>query len=372
MRHLINALFFGGLCLLCPALAGAQTEALATNSMNDASSTAGDEAYGLGEGNIVVAPIPISNPAIGSGLTLGGGYLFKLDPEARTSVIGVGALRTDNGSKAAAAFVNLAFGDNEWLFNFAAGEADLRYDLFGDPVTFPVRQEGRLANLGLAYGVTPDLSFGAQMRYLDTFVSPDLRFGTLLPESILADVGLEVVTLALTGDWDRRDNTDYPTRGTRIYGEVMQGRALNLDKRRYEKGFVQLDGFYPLAERTVLAGRAVACSSSEDTPFFDKCSLGLTDMFRGYSSTRFLDDRLASVQVEVRQRLTGRIGAVAFAGAGWTGEDFDALSDNGTKSAVGLGARFRVSRDFPVDFSVDVTRNNEGEELFYVYVGQRW
>jgi hypothetical protein len=39
---------------------------------------------------------------------------------------------------------------------------------------------------------------------------------------------------------------------------------------------------------------------------------------------------------------------------------------------VGLGARLRVSKKFPVDFSVDVAVNREDEATTYVYLGQRF
>ncbi|WP_298855722.1 hypothetical protein [uncultured Ruegeria sp.] len=112
--------------------------------------------------------------------------------------------------------------------------------------------------------------------------------------------------------------------------------------------------------------------ASDDTPFFDQCSLGATDAFRGFPVTQFLNLRSVSLQVEYRHRLTNRFGAVAFAGAGLTGDSFSNLSTGGTHSAAGLGARYRVSKKFPVDLSVDWARNNDSEDQLYIYVGQRF
>jgi hypothetical protein len=53
-------------------------------------------------GAIVVAPIPISSPAIGSGVVLAGAYIFpfrKDDTVSPPSVIGGAALLTDNGTR---------------------------------------------------------------------------------------------------------------------------------------------------------------------------------------------------------------------------------------------------------------------------------
>jgi outer membrane translocation and assembly module TamA len=79
-----------------------------------------------------------------------------------------------------------------------------------------------------------------------------------------------------------------------------------------------------------------------------------------------------SFQAEFRQRFTNRFGGVAFAGTGWTGDDFGSLRDNGTRSAAGLGLRYRLSRKFPVDFAVDYSHNDQDEGLLYIYVGQRF
>ena len=100
--------------------------------------------------------------------------------------------------------------------------------------------------------------------------------------------------------------------------------------------------------------------------------LGLNDGFRGFTATQFIDDHSISAQVEFRQRIGGRFGAVAFAGVGSVGPGYGLLNQRGTHSAVGIGARFRLSRKFPVDFSTDLSWNDTGERLLYIYVGQRW
>ncbi len=364
--------------VVCAVTCGAVPEVYAqatetvTDSLSQAVPDEPEDATGFRNGNFIAVPVPFSSPAIGSGLALGGGYLFKLDPEARTSVVGLGAMTSEKGSEAYAALANIAFGENKWLLDLLVGDADIRYEFILGDVTLPLKQTGQLANVGLAYGVTPQLLFGAKVRYLDTSVGFDFGPGGRLPPELLPDANLELVNVSLTADWDQRDDSDYPTQGMRFYGELMQGRELNNDERTFEKAFGNLDGFAAPRDRTVLAGRATACAASDNTPFFDKCSIGQTDNFRGFNSSRFLENRTLSFQGEVRQRFTRRFGGVAFAGVGWSGEDIDALWDNGVNSAAGLGVRYRVSRKFPVDFSVDVSRNDRGDDLVYIYVGQRW
>ncbi|MDJ0992851.1 MAG: BamA/TamA family outer membrane protein [Dinoroseobacter sp.] len=372
VRFFVTSFAACGLAFFSATAALSQTTELVTEPLERSVPEDPDEIIGFQNGNFVAVPVPFSSPGIGGGLALGGGYLFKLDPEARTSVVGIGALGTEKGSEAYAALANVAFGENKWLLNVLAGDADLRYDFILDRLTIPLKQEGELFNIGLAYGVTKNLSFGAKLRYLDTSVGVDLKNGGGLPPELLPDAKIELVNVSLTADWDRRDDTDYATDGFRLYGELMNGGDVENDERRYEKLFGNLDGFFAPRDRTVLAGRATACGASDDTPFFDKCSIGATDNFRGFNATRFLDNRTLTFQAEIRQRFTQRLGGVAFAGVGWSGEAVDELWDNGANSAAGLGLRYRVSRNFPVDFSVDVSRNDRGDDLVYIYVGQRW
>ncbi|MGA9254256.1 MAG: hypothetical protein WBV71_17635, partial [Roseobacter sp.] len=119
----------------------------------------------------------------------------------------------------------------------------------------------------------------------------------------------------------------------------------------------------------VVAMSATACRASDSAPFFDACSIGLTDGLRGFSVTDYIGDSLLSVQAEYRGRFGGsRFGYAAFAGAGVVNGTI--TSESGTHSAAGLGLRYRLSNAFPVDFAGDITINSDDETLYYIYVGQ--
>ena len=329
-------------------------------------------AYGFRRGSFLVAPIPFSNPTIGSGLALGAGYLFKTGPEAKTSVIGLGGMGSDNGSRAYGAVANLVFGSNRWLFNSFIGEADVKYDLYTPIGALPIRQTGQLGRVSLAYGVTPQLSFGGALRYLDTNITLDGGGLPAIPPKYQPDLGLELLLSSFIAEWDTRDDSDYPTSGFALSFDASYGQTLSGTERSYQKATLLFDIYHSLGDRSVLATRAALCGASDDTPFFDKCALGPTDSFRGFSATQFLDRRLLSAQVELRHRLGKRIGLVGFAGVGWVGPGFNDLDTGGTHSAAGLGLRYRLSKKFPVDFSVDYARNDLDEGLLYIYVGQRF
>lgn len=110
----------------------------------------------------------------------------------------------------------------------------------------------------------------------------------------------------------------------------------------------------------------------EVVAFFDLCSLGGTDNFRGYPFGEFLDESLLSVQMEYRGRWNNRFRYTIFADAGGVASGFDAFNGDAFEAAGGIGLRYRLSKKFPLDFSIDAAINSNGETMSYVYVGQRF
>jgi len=360
------------LCGLVPQTVQAAGPDEVHRQMDHIETAGGDTGFGFNNGSVIVAPVPFSNPTIGSGLALGAGYLFKIDPGSKTSVIGLGAMRSDNGSQAAGLMTNLAFDNNRWLLNLFAGKADVRYDLYTSLGPIPIHQDGQLARFNLAYGVTEDLSFGGVIRYLNTSIAVDGTGFPSLPPQYSPDLNLEIITAGFSADWDRRDNSDYPTDGSRLTAEATRSFFVDTGRASYDKANIKYDTYRPLAADSTLAFRGVFCAATDETPFFDQCSIGATDNMRGFNSTQFLDLRSTSFQAEYRRRFGPRWGAVAFGGIGWTGAKLSEFGDGGSHSAIGLGARYRVSKKFPIDFSVDISHSNLGDDQIYIYVGQRF
>ncbi len=323
--------------------------------------------FGFRNGSVVGAPIPFQNPMIGTGLALGIGYLFQTDQGSDPSSIGVGAMRSDNGSRAAGGSVTLNFLNNRWQLAALYAEADLNYDLVTPGFDLPLDQSGVLGRLELSYGVTPDISFGGFLRYLDTDISTNL---SLLPRRFQPALNLEVLNVGAKAEWDKRDDTFYPTTGLRLQVVASRGIVLKGTVDDYTKAYSLFDVYRPLGPQSVIAARAAICSASQSTPFYDQCSVGATDAFRGFNVTQILGARMLSAQVEYRRRLGNRFGFVVFAGAGAVGDRLGNLNNGG--QAAGVGVRYRVSKKFPVDFAVDTSLNDDGENLLYISVGQRF
>lgn len=365
-----NSFIWASAVVFCSGEMAQANPDVVDNSFSSVRTTQEKTDYGLRNGSVLAVPVPFSNPAIGSGLSLGAGYLFQLDPEADTSFVGLGAMGSDNGSRAYGIAANLSFGSG-WGFNVALAEADIRYDLFFGDLKLPIEQDGELVNAGLRYAVSETSTFGINFRYLNTSIG--LRTsGTLIPDDLLPDLELELGNLGLSYEWDLRDDGDYPTNGSLVSVSLNRGFSLSDTSRTYDYASANFDAFRTIGTNKVLAGRVSTCAASSDAPFFDQCSIGFTDAFRGFTPTQFYDARLLSAQAEYRQRLGGRFGYVVFGGVGWTGESYGSLTDNGDRIAAGIGLRYRVSKKFPVDLSADVSTNNDDEEFLYIFVGQRF
>ncbi len=325
---------------------------------------------GFAAGSVIVAPIPFESPLLGSGLALGGAYMFQFDDRSDSSWIGGGAFKTSNGSRGYAVGGNLSFARGTWSTKFIHVNADLTYDLYSKKRAFTVKQSVRGYSFELGRAISPETRLGVTLGHLETsFSRPG---GVVLPPEYIPDSRIRLARLTFGLDHDRRDDNIYPRQGTLVRARLTYGRFLIGRQRDYTKAVVTARKYLPVGGQGILAGQAALCAASGSAPFLDACALGAADAFRGYVATEFIGDALASLQVEYRGRLTRRFGFVLFAGAGSVANDFADLPSSPLRTAGGVGLRIRLSRKFPVDYSVDLAANERGERLLYVSVGQRF
>jgi hypothetical protein len=357
--------------LAMPAAVAAQLQP--TQEPIDRIAKTGSNAIGWTRGSFVVAPIPLSNPTIGSGLILGAGYLFTIDEGSNPSSVGIGGFRTDNGSRGVGGGISLSFGDKRWSLGLVGGSADVVYDFYGTgslplPAPIRLRQSVDLVRLNAGYGLTPKLTLGVEVAYGESTVALD---NTGAAEDI-PDLGIRLGLFKVgpTLSWDTRDNTIYPTDGTHVSFKALYGDVVSGIERDYWKGILLTDFYRRGPWDTVIAGRLAACRAGDTAPFYDLCALGGTDAFRGYPVGQYLDTGLASGQIALRGTFGRRFGYTVFAGVAALGPDFGDLGP--ARVAGGAGVRYRLSRKFPLDLSVDVAFNQDSEALTYIYVGQRF
>ena len=354
------------------------------NAAGNSTEAVSDSDLGIRNGSLIVAPIPFSNDAIGSGLTLGAGYLFNID-SSRPSVFGLAYMETSNGTNLIAGGGNIVFDENHWTLSMGVVDGTINYDL---PINFPLlgetdvplSQSIRGGGGRLAYGFSNAIEVGITLSFAETQIALDTDLISSLPEFLQPDLNVELARLTFNMKYDTRDDTFYPLIGSLVSADLtvahveskfFRGRFAASD-REYQKAIFKANHYRSINDTAVIAGSAVACGADSDAPFFDSCGVGFVDGLRGFSSLGALEDWTAAVQIELRQRIGKRFGFVAFAGAGAGGNRVSDLSFNNGGSALGVGARFQLTKNFGLDYSIDYARNNDGEDFLYLYVGQRF
>ena len=357
---------------ICAALLGAtgvagQTaiDAFDAEGIADTTSELTDRQLGFTAGSFFVAPIPVSNPTIGSGFLGVAGYLFSMDEGSDTSFLGLAGFRTDNGSEGFGLAGSLKFADGTWEVTLAAAEASVNYDLILGPLEVPLEQEGAAYFTRLGYSFSDRITLGGELTYLESTIRP-----AFLPDGFpVGDLDLDLWQTGLFATYDTTDDDLFPREGTWLNGTFSLGEVPDND-RDFTTAVALWNQYFPIGETDTVATRVTLCASDEATPFFMQCSIGRTDAFRGFTSFQFRGDVLASFQAEYRGRIGARFGYSVFAGAGSVAEDFSDLGREDWRGAAGVGLRYRVTRDYPLDLALDVTRNSEDEDNLYLYIGQ--
>ena len=326
-------------------------------------------------GEFVFAPIPMHSPAIGAGLELGVGYIFKLNQDDKVSppsAIGAGALFTSNGTRGGALGVKLYLKEDLYRVTLAGGRARVNYDFFGTGII--AGNEGRfipLTSRGTAiFGemlrrVKGKIYVGGRVQYRQLSIAIRPQDGDSEGRPGIDEVELDArtVALGLKTTRDTRNDTFYPTRGSlfeftsdffdQAWGSRFEYQVYKTDFNRY----------VTLAPRHVFAYRAMGCAANGRVPFYDLCLYGAMNDLRGYTAGRYQDRRMFATQAEYRVELPKRFGLVAFGGFGGVARHLNEFRMDQLLPAAGAGGRFRLTKESHVNFRVDFAVGRNGHTV---------
>jgi len=177
-------------------------------------------------GALVVAPLPIVSPAIGSGIIPVAGYIFPFqekDKVSPPSVVGAAGLITNNGSRGFALGADLYMKENRYELKAAYFHGNVDYNLYG------VGYENGNAGLKLPLEQTGQLFFIEFLRNIGWKIFVGGRFITgnslltIRPTSsetppVPPDIGLTTNLRALGMEIvrDTRPNRFYPIKGSLV------------------------------------------------------------------------------------------------------------------------------------------------------------
>ena len=324
-------------------------------------------------GSLIIAPIPISSPAFGSGLLLISGYVFKLNEQDQTSPpswLGGAGVFTNNGSRGLALGGRLYFQENKYQTTFAGIKGRANLDFFGigripgrNPISVPLRMEGSIffgevmRNVGRNIFIGPRYQFRKLSAGIDGPVPPG---GFEVPQ---IDLKSNSAALGFHLQRDRRNSTFYPTKGnlfdfTADFFDQVWG-----SRREYQTYKIGYNGFRAIADKQVFAYRAMACSANGNVPFYDLCMYGFNSDLRGYTTGEFQNRRMFATQAEYRIELPRRLGLVAFGGVGGTARRWNEFRSDQFLPAVGAGLRFKLDKKNHINYRIDLAFGREGRTL---------
>jgi Omp85 superfamily domain len=201
-------------------------------------------------GEMVIARIALSNPAIGSGLILGLGYIFPLDrsdQRSPPSMIGGAGMYASSGIWALGAAAKLYFKQDRYRLTAAYGRGETDYSFYGIGdaagrlgVSIPIHQGGRALLIEPLFHLKWNIFVGP--RYQWRSLGVQLSGENLPPDFEFTPKELDAKTSALGFhvQQDRRNSQFYPDRGrlVDVVGDVFsQAIGSDLDYQSYNFGF---------------------------------------------------------------------------------------------------------------------------------------
>jgi hypothetical protein len=290
-----------------------------------------------GQGDVILAPVPFSNPTIETGLGLGVGYIFhpdKKDTVSPPSTAMLGGIGSTNGTKGG--FLGGKLFLKQDHYRVAAGYAyiDARYDFYGigsdladQDIKVPL---GQKVDAGVIEGlarVAPHVYAG--LAYSGGKSTTTVRGNEDSPISeILSKLDLEtdISNISPRLETDRRDNQFFPTKGD--LGEILIGLHDPAwgDSFSYQSYLGRYSGYHPVGPGQVLAYLGTVRFLSGSAPFFALSQIGAQDQLRGYVTGKYRDKDLLSAQAEYRRMFPNRFGFVVFGGASEVAKDFSDLT----------------------------------------------
>ncbi|MCJ1959334.1 BamA/TamA family outer membrane protein [Novosphingobium mangrovi (ex Hu et al. 2023)] len=329
--------------------------------------------------DLLIAPIPVSNPALGTGLAVTGVLYYNPKDEPTPWVTGVGAGYTSTDTWGAGFYHQMSFGQDRFRVAAMGGYGDARLNFYGigpnagdAGVSVDLRNRGTSAYLDgevrlFDKGLLSNLHVGARVSYLRIRSSigiptpnrPDLNLPTIERRSTVSAIGPSFT-------FDTRNHPFNPSKGVLVTGTWMFGADFLGSDFEHRKLELLSTGYFSLTDSTVLAVRKTACAVKGNAPFYDLCMFGKNGDLRGYEAGRYRDGATWAFQLEVRQRLTPKLGVVGFAGVGGiAASSGDIWKHSHTLASGGAGLRYLASKANNVNLRFDVAWGKDGAAYYF-------
>lgn len=314
-------------------------------------------------GSIVIAPIPLVSPALGSGIVPVAGYIFPFEENKKRpepSVIGAAGLITNNGTRAWVLGSDIYLKDARYELKAAYARGNLDYNLYGPGfvngnagLKLPLEQSGSFFFAEFMRRLVWDIYVGGRFINGSSLITLKPNDGNIPP--IPPDIGLQTNLRALGFEVERdtRPNRFYPLRGSFIQftGDFF-GKDLG-SKYSFQSYKFTFNKYASLGHQQVLAYNLYFCGTGGEAPFYGKCTYGTNNELRGYTAGRYLDEYMFATQLEYRLELRWCLGVVAFGGFGGVAPGASKFRTDQFLPAGGTGIRFLLSKKYHVNLRTD-------------------
>jgi hypothetical protein len=324
------------------------------------------------KGSFVVAPLPISSPALGTGIIPVLGYIFPLrkdDQISPPSVVGMAGIVTNNGSSGFGAYADLYMKEKTYRITAAYVRGNFNYDLYGIGLAagnaghkLPLEQSGQVFRSEVLRRVAWDFFLGLRFWTGSSKIvirsASSTESGPEPPPDIGFDTTLRAIGVRLNRE--TTPNRFYPTSGTLLdFTSDLFSQALG-SKYTFQAYRFTFNKYGSVSKNQVLAYNLFVCGTGGQPPFYGNCIYGANNELRGYTAGRYLDRYMFATQLEYRLSLPKRLGLVGFGGVGEVVPGgSQVLRINSFLPAGGGGLRFQLSKAYRVNLRADFARGKD-------------
>jgi len=316
----------------------------------------------------LAVPIVSSSPKVGT--SAGGmvGYLFKLDPESTSSMLGVGGTYSTTDSLLGGAFLRTYWDQDSKRFIFFGGGGKINNDyedFLGSGLSAQTTDNMKIIQARYLQQVKNKWFAGVKGTYTNYLIaSEDVNVNRALESVGLT--GFDSVGLGLIAMYDSLNNQNTPSTGIRFALENFAYREALGGEEDFDVYTMKYSHYLAHGEGHVLAYRAEGRWTSNASPGgYSSVSL------RGYTRGQYLAPHSTMIEVEERLHIKGRFGINFFAGlASLYGDGLRWSDADNLYPSIGLGGQIIINKTEQIAMTFDLAFGESGNNGFYMRFGQ--
>lgn len=166
--------------------------------------------------------------------------------------------------------------------------------------------------------------------------------------------------LGAFAQYDTRDFIPNAYKGIYLRAEYLFFPTFLGNKHRINRFEVEASGYQKVWRGGIIALNAYSQVNVGTTPWSMMATLGGARQMRGYWLGQYRNRCAVTSQVELRQHIYGRSGAVAWVGAGRTGRTLNSLGSNETLLSYGFGYRWEFKHRVNIRLDFGFGKNQTG------------